>query len=46
MTDTEIYPMPMFNRLAVSDVTDSIDWYREALGFETIFAMERFAHLR
>lgn len=45
-TDTEIYPMPMFNRLAVSDVTSATEWYQEALGFETVFTIEGLAHLR
>jgi lactoylglutathione lyase len=45
-TDTEIYPMPMFNRLVVSDLKGSTEWYQNALGFETVFAMDGIAHLR
>jgi uncharacterized glyoxalase superfamily protein PhnB len=45
-TNTEVYPMPMFNQLSVSDVTSSTEWYQEALGFEAVFTMEGLAHLR
>lgn len=33
----EIYPMPMFAKLAVSDVAAASEWYQQALGFVVIF---------
>lgn len=44
-SDAEVYPMPLFVRLAVSDVEASTAWY-EALGFETIYSMPVMAHVR
>jgi catechol 2,3-dioxygenase-like lactoylglutathione lyase family enzyme len=45
-SDVEIYPMPMFATLAVSDVERSTEWYEEALGFKNVFGMPTMAHLR
>ncbi|WP_246999890.1 VOC family protein [Halosolutus gelatinilyticus] len=45
-SDDEIYPMPMFDRLEVSDVTQSTEWYRDVLGFGIIFQMPGLTHLR
>lgn len=33
----EIYPMPMFVKLAVQDVAAITAWYEQALGFATVF---------
>jgi uncharacterized glyoxalase superfamily protein PhnB len=33
----EIYPMPMFATLAVSDVATVVQWYQDALGFGVMF---------
>ena len=33
----EIYPMPMFAKLAVADLAATAAWYEQALGFATIF---------
>ena len=38
-SDIEIYPMPSFPTLAVSDLARSGRWYQEALGFQHIFTM-------
>jgi len=35
----EIYPMPMFATLAVSDVAGLSKWYQDALGFGVVFTM-------
>lgn len=35
----EIYPMPSFPLLTVSDLEASSKWYQEVLGFEHIFTM-------
>ncbi len=35
----EIYPMPMFAKIGVSDVAAVAAWYEKALGFKTVFAM-------
>src|SRR5258707_13799554 len=35
----EIYPMPSFPVLIVSDLEASSKWYQEALGFKHIFSM-------
>jgi len=35
----EFYPMPLFVKLLVRDVARSADWYREALGFRSVYAM-------
>jgi len=32
-----VYPMPMFARLAMSDLQASVAWYTEALGFGVVF---------
>lgn len=45
-SDAEIYPMPMFATLAVSDLTRSTEWYEAALGFENVFEMPAMAHRR
>lgn len=37
--------MPSFVRLAVSDLSASVEWYR-AVGFETVYEMPVMAHLR
>ena len=34
----EIYPMPMFVTLAVTDVNGVVAWYQSALGFSTVFS--------
>ena len=34
----EIYPMPIFAKIAVTDVASVAAWYTKALGFKTIFA--------
>ena len=41
----EIYPMPLFPRLTVSDIEESTEWY-EALGFDVIYSMPVMAHVR
>lgn len=35
----EIYPMPFFVKLIVSDIDKSIEWYTTVLGFRSIFKM-------
>ncbi len=35
----DIYPMPAFVTLTVGDVQRTVDWYVEALGFVSLFAM-------
>jgi uncharacterized glyoxalase superfamily protein PhnB len=35
----EFYPMPLFVKLFVSDVTQSAEWYAAALGFRSVYAM-------
>jgi catechol 2,3-dioxygenase-like lactoylglutathione lyase family enzyme len=44
----EIYPMPMFPTIAVSDVAAVSEWYQAALGFAVVFAAPGGAmvHLR
>lgn len=44
-SDHEIYPMPLFPQLAVSDLEESTEWYR-ALGFDVVFSMPVMAHVR
>ncbi|WP_255195321.1 VOC family protein [Halorarius litoreus] len=44
-SDADVYPMPLFVRLAVSDVGTSTAWY-EALGFEVVYSMPVMAHVR
>lgn len=36
---TEIYPMPSFPLLAVSNIAASTAWYRDVLGFAVVFVM-------
>ena len=43
--DHEIYPMPLFPRLVVTDVEASTDWYA-ALGFDVVYSMPVMAHVR
>jgi catechol 2,3-dioxygenase-like lactoylglutathione lyase family enzyme len=38
-TDQEIYPMPSFVTLAVSDVARSAAWYQDVLGFHHVATM-------
>ncbi|MDQ6693453.1 MAG: VOC family protein [Chloroflexota bacterium] len=51
-TNEEIYPMPSFPILNVTDLAASSQWYQEALGFHHIFTMQGpggiplLAHLR
>src|SRR5689334_17752843 len=35
----EFYPMPLFVKLMVADVGRSAEWYAEALGFRSVYAM-------
>ena len=42
----EIYPMPLFPLLTVTDLAVSARFYQEALGFADIFSMPGLAHLR
>ncbi|MHC4434141.1 MAG: VOC family protein [Planctomycetota bacterium] len=35
----EIYPMPAFPTLSVSDLTASTQWYQDMLGFRLVFSM-------
>jgi catechol 2,3-dioxygenase-like lactoylglutathione lyase family enzyme len=42
----EIYPMPLFPLLQVSDLDASARFYQQALGFDNIFSMPGLAHLR
>jgi len=50
--ERQIYPMPAFALLAVSDVDRSSRWYQETLGFADVFTMRgrdgnaMLAHLR
>ena len=34
----EIYPMPMFAKIAVTDIVSVAAWYEQALGFSTVFS--------
>lgn len=48
---TEIYPMPLFLRLEVRDVTSSLAWYQQRLGFISLYTLDgangpAMAHLR
>lgn len=51
-TSEEIYPMPSFPILNVTDLAASSHWYQEALGFRHVFTMSgpggvpMLAHLR
>ena len=42
----DIYPMPVFARIAVADVTEAAAWYERALGFAAMFRMPGLVHLR
>jgi uncharacterized glyoxalase superfamily protein PhnB len=50
--ETEIYPMPSFPMLVVSDLETSSAWYQRSLGFADVFTMRGpenrplLAHLR
>lgn len=44
-TDHDIYPMPLFPQLTVSNVEESTAWY-EALGFDVVYSMPVMAHVR
>jgi uncharacterized glyoxalase superfamily protein PhnB len=44
-SDHDIYPMPLFPQLTVSNVEESTAWY-EALGFDAIYSMPVMAHVR
>jgi len=35
----EFYPMPMFVKLLVRDVATSAKWYKDALGFRSVYAL-------
>jgi len=37
----DFYPMPSFIRLHVGDVFNSAQWYADALGFRSVFALPR-----
>ncbi len=43
---TEFYPMPMFVKLQVKNMDESVNWYKEKLGFQSVFEMKGMAHLR
>ncbi len=36
----DYYPMPLFVKLYVRDVAESTKWYRDALGFRSVYALE------
>lgn len=43
----EVYPMPSFPTLTISDLNVSTRWYRDVLRFEVIFELpSRIVHLR
>ncbi len=44
-SDHDIYPMPLFPQLTVSDIEKSTAWY-EALGFDVVYSMPAMAHVR
>jgi catechol 2,3-dioxygenase-like lactoylglutathione lyase family enzyme len=44
--DSDIYPMPMFVRLSVADVSASTEWYQDVLQFDSVFTMPGLAHIR
>ncbi len=44
-SDHEIYPMPLFPQLTVSNLKKSTAWY-ETLGFEVIYSMPVMSHVR
>ena len=35
----EFYPMPLFVKLLVRDVVASAKWYKDALGFRSVYAL-------
>jgi uncharacterized glyoxalase superfamily protein PhnB len=39
MSEPEFYPMPLFVRVTVRDVAASADWYAQALGFRSVYAL-------
>lgn len=43
---SDVYPMPMFVTLEVSDVTKSTGWYQDVLGFTNVFQQPTVAHVR
>ncbi len=43
--DHEIYPMPLFPQLTVSNLKQSTAWY-ETLGFDVIYSMPLMTHIR
>lgn len=42
----EIYPMPMFAQLTVTDLDAASSWYQTVLDFEEVMQMPGMAHLR
>lgn len=44
--DTDIYPMPMFVTLEVTDVDSSTDWYQVVAGFREVVPLPGISHLR
>ena len=44
-SDHEIYPMPLFPQLTVSNLKKSTAWY-ETLGFDIIYSMPVMSHVR
>jgi catechol 2,3-dioxygenase-like lactoylglutathione lyase family enzyme len=44
-SDPDVYPMPLFARLAIDDLDASVEWF-DALGFETVFETPAMAHVR
>ncbi|WP_435154848.1 VOC family protein [Haladaptatus sp. DFWS20] len=44
--DPDIYPMPMFVTLEVTDVDGSTGWYREVAGFREVAPLPGVSHLR
>ena len=45
-TTRDIYPMPAFVTLTVTDVDRSVDWYTNALDFVELARMPHLVHLR
>ncbi|GAA0228514.1 hypothetical protein GCM10009000_049640 [Halobacterium noricense] len=44
--DIDIYPIPMFARMEVTDMEDSTDWCREVAGFREVAPLPGIAYLR
>ncbi|WP_158059305.1 VOC family protein [Halorussus halophilus] len=42
----EIYPMPMFVQLTVTDLDAASSWYQHVLAFDEVMAMPGMVHLR